>query len=214
MNTTGSNDHATHWEEIYQQKSSTAVSWYRDHLETSLRLLTDTNLGSTSRVIDVGGGASTLVDDLLDRGVEKMTVLDLSAASLQVARTRLGARAERVIWLTGDATKIALPESGFTHWHDRAVMHFLTDPADVRAYAMQAAHAIAPGGHAVIGGFAPDGPERCSGLTVVRRSAEDIAAAMSSAFELLMAADERHVTPGGNEQSFAYAVLRRKQSSP
>lgn len=213
MNTTGSNDRATHWEQVYQQKSSTAVSWYRDHLETSLRLLTDTNLGSTSRVIDVGGGASTLVDDLLDRGVEKVTVLDLSAASLQVARTRLGARAERVTWLTGDATKIALPESGFTHWHDRAVMHFLTEPADVRAYAMQAAHAVVPGGHAVIGGFAPDGPERCSGLPVARRSAEEIATALGAEFALIATAAERHVTPGGSEQSFAYAVLRRKQSS-
>lgn len=203
------NDRSAHWNNVYQQKSSTAVSWYRSHLETSLRLLTKGGLDTSSRVIDVGGGASTLVDDLLDLGVGTITVLDLSAASLQVARARLGPRAERVAWLTGDASQNALPEAGFTHWHDRAVMHFLTDEQDVRAYAAQATRAVAPGGHAVIGGFAPDGPERCSGLPVARRSAEDIAAALGPAFQLVTAAAEAHVTPGGDAQSFAYALLRR-----
>jgi Methylase involved in ubiquinone/menaquinone biosynthesis len=203
------NDRSAHWNNVYQQKSSTAVSWYRSHLETSLRLLTKGGLDASSRVIDVGGGASTLVDDLLDLGVGTITVLDLSAASLQVARARLGPRAERVAWLTGDASQNALPEAGFTHWHDRAVMHFLTDEQDVRAYAAQATRAVAPGGHAVIGGFAPDGPERCSGLPVARRSAEDIAAALGPAFQLVTAAAEAHVTPGGDAQSFAYALLRR-----
>lgn len=209
MNIHESTDRSTHWESVYLQKSSTAVSWYRDHLDVSLRLLTQSGLDASSRVIDVGGGASTLVDDLLDLGVDAVTVLDLSAASLQVAQARLGARAERVAWLTGDAARIALPEASFTHWHDRAVMHFLTDVQDVRAYAEQAARAVAPGGHAVIGGFAPDGPERCSGLPVARRSAEDIAAALGPAFQLVSTAAEAHVTPGGNAQSFAYALLRR-----
>lgn len=209
MNTTESSDRATHWEEVYLQKSSTSVSWYRDHLDVSLRLLRESGLDAASRVIDVGGGASTLVDDLLGLGVGTMTVLDLSAASLQVAQARLGARAELVAWLTGDATRHSLPEAAFTHWHDRAVLHFLTDEQEIRAYATQAAHAVAPGGHAVIGGFAPDGPERCSGLPVVRRSAEDIAAALGPAFHLVTAATERHLTPGGIAQSFAYALFRR-----
>lgn len=209
MNTPESSDRKTHWEDVYLQKSSAAVSWYRDHLDVSLRLLRESGLDAASRVIDVGGGASTLVDDLLELGVGAMTVLDLSAASLRVAQARLGARAERVDWLTGDATRHSLPEAAFTHWHDRAVLHFLTDGQDIRAYAAQAARAVAPGGHAVIGGFAPDGPERCSGLPVARRSAEDIAAALGPAFRLVSTAIERHLTPGGSAQSFAYALLRR-----
>jgi ubiquinone/menaquinone biosynthesis C-methylase UbiE len=203
------NDRSAHWDHVYQQKSSTAVSWYRSHLETSLRLLIEAGLDASSRVIDIGGGASTLVDDLLDLGVGAIAVLDLSAASLEVSQARLGARAEQVAWLTGDVSRIALPEAEFTHWHDRAVMHFLTDAQDVRAYAAQAARAVAPGGHVVIGGFAPDGPERCSGLPVARRSAEDIAAALGPAFQLVTTAAEVHVTPGGNAQSFAYALLQR-----
>ncbi|MBN8214369.1 MAG: class I SAM-dependent methyltransferase [Xanthomonadales bacterium] len=209
MNTPESADCSTHWEAVYQNKSSTAVSWYRDHLDMSLRLLAESGLDATSRAIDVGGGASTLVDDLLDLGIDAITVLDLSAASLLVARARLGARAEQVTWLTGDATQVVLPEAAFTHWHDRAVMHFLTDPIDIIAYAAQAARTVAPGGHAVIGGFAPDEPERCSGLPVARRSPEDIAAALGPTFELISTAAERHNTPGGTEQSFAYALLRR-----
>lgn len=209
MNTPESADCSTHWEAVYLKKSSIAVSWYRDHLDMSLRLLAESGLDATSRAIDVGGGASTLVDDLLDLGIGAITVLDLSAASLQVARARLGARAEQVTWLTGDATQVALPEAAFTHWHDRAVMHFLTDPIDIIAYAAQAARTVAPGGHAVIGGFAPDEPERCSGLPVARRSPEDIAAALGPTFELISTAAERHNTPGGTEQSFAYALLRR-----
>lgn len=203
------NDRSAHWDQIYQQKSSTAVGWYRSHLETSLRLLAESGLDASSRVIDIGGGASTLVDDLICLGVGAVTVLDLSAASLQVSQERLGTRADQITWLTSDITRIALPEAGFTHWHDRAVMHFLTDAQDVRAYAAQAASAVVPGGHAVIGGFAPDGPERCSGLPVVRRSAEDIAAVLGPSFQLITTAAEVHVTPGGTAQSFIYALLRR-----
>ncbi len=202
-------DRSSHWESVYTQKSSTAVSWYRDHLETSLALLERAGLSSRSHVIDVGGGASTLVDDLLDRSVGAVTVLDLSAAALGVAQARLAERARRVTWLAGDVTGVILHNSAYTHWHDRAVMHFLTHEDDVRAYAGQVAHALAIGGHAVIGGFAPDGPERCSGLAVARRSAHDIAQILGNRFELIAAHQERHQTPAGSEQSFAYALLRR-----
>lgn len=203
-------DSTAHWETVYQQKAPTAVSWYRPHLEASLTLLDQAGLNSASRIIDVGGGASTLVDDLLGKGVADITVVDLSAASLSVAQTRLGAGAGRVTWLTGDITRMFLRVAAYTHWHDRAVMHFLTEPADVQAYAAQAAHALAPGGYAVIGGFAPDGPERCSGLPVARRSAQDIAAALGPAFTLMASHAERHQTPGGAEQSFVYALLRKR----
>lgn len=203
-------DLAAHWEAVYQQKASTAVSWYRGHLETSLALLTQAGMGPDSRVIDVGGGASTLVDDLLDQGVHTVAVLDLSAKSLEVAQTRLGLRADRVTWLTADVTRLVLPAAAYTHWHDRAVLHFLTKPEEVQAYATLAARAIAPSGHAVIGGFSPEGPERCSGLPVARRSAQEIAAALGPSFSLVASASEQHLTPGGAAQSFTYAVLRRE----
>jgi ubiquinone/menaquinone biosynthesis C-methylase UbiE len=174
-----------------------------------LTLLDQAGLSPASRIIDVGGGASTLVDDLVDRGLADITVLDLSAASLSVAQERLGKRGGCITWLVGDITQVALPAAGYSHWHDRAVMHFLTELADVQAYAAQAAHALAPGGYAVIGGFGPDGPERCSGLPVARRSAQDIAAALGPAFVLVATHAERHQTPGGTEQSFVYALLRK-----
>jgi SAM-dependent methyltransferase len=157
----------------------------------------------------VGGGASTLVDDLLAAGTSRITVLDLSAQALAIARARLGAAADGVDWIAGDLLAAALPKAGFDLWHDRAVLHFLLDPADVAGYARQAAHAIVPGGQAVIGGFAPGGPERCSGLPVARRSAQDIADLLGPAFELVAASEEVHHTPGGSPQAFAWARLRR-----
>jgi len=209
MNTADPTDRSTHWDTVYTQKASNAVSWYRDHLEISLELLDLAGMAPESRVIDVGGGASTLVDDLLERGVGDISVLDLSAASLSVAKTRLGARASRVAWLTGDVTRVPMSAGAYTHWHDRAVMHFLTGDADVRAYVAQASRAVASGGHAVIGGFAPGGPERCSGLSVARRSPEEIAALLGASFVLIESRQEQHRTPGGAEQAFSYALLRR-----
>lgn len=198
-----------HWEHVYRTKPSHGVSWYRPHLELSLELLRGAGLGAHSRVIDVGGGASTLADDLLAWPVAQVTVLDLAATALDVARHRLGARAAQVDWRVGDITTAALPPAHYTHWHDRAVLHFLTEPDAARGYAAQAAYTVAPGGHAIIGGFAPDGPERCSGLVVARRSAQDIADLLGPAFTLLEARHERHHTPGGSEQAFVWAVLRR-----
>ncbi len=210
MSTSDHEDRAAHWQTVYQQKASTSVSWYRDHLDTSLLLLEKAGLDPASRVIDVGGGASTLVDDLLVRDVGAVTVLDLSEASLQIASARLGASADRVEWLTGDVTKVGLSAAAFTHWHDRAVLHFLSAPADAQAYAEQVRHAVAPNGFAIIGGFAPDGPERCSGLAVARRSADEIAALLGPAFRLVTSLYEMHRTPGGSEQSFVYALLQRQ----
>lgn len=210
MSTSDSIDRAAHWEAVYRQKASTSVSWYRDHLDASLALLNQAELGADSRIIDVGGGASTLVDDLLEHGVQSVSVLDLSAASLDVARARLGHSADHVTWLTGDVTRLELAPAAYTHWHDRAVLHFLTDPTDVLAYADQAACAVQSRGYAVIGGFAPDGPERCSGLPVAKRSAPDIATALGSAFRLLASTSEVHRTPGGAQQSFVYALLQRE----
>ncbi len=199
-----------HWENVYRRKPADSVSWYRPHLDMSLALLAQAGLSPASRVIDVGGGASTLVDDLLARGTSQVTVLDLSASALAIARDRLGAAAASVQWLVGDVRDIALPPEAFDSWHDRAVLHFLTDEASTRRYADQVAAALRPGGHAVIGGFAPDGPERCSGLTVARRSAQDIAALLGPRFVLRDERREVHATPGGGEQAFAWGCFTHR----
>ena len=204
-----STDRHAHWQKVYQTRDAGSVSWYRPHLDLSLELLTGAGLSASSRIIDVGGGASTLVDDLLDRGLTRVSVLDVSEEALAVAQRRLGERAKTVKWYAGDLLKIALPLAGFDFWHDRAVLHFLTEPADAGRYAQITANALAPGAYAVIAGFAPQGPERCSGLSVARRSAEDIAALFAPAFALVQQRAELHRTPSGSNQSFTYALLRR-----
>jgi len=202
-----------HWQNVYRTRKADSVSWYRPHLEVSLELLTWAGLSLASRVIDIGGGASTLVDDLLDRGLQAVSVLDVSAQALSVAQQRLGERARAVAWYTEDVLASRLPSGAFDFWHDRAVLHFLTHPADALRYAQTAARACAAGGYAVIAGFAPDGPEQCSGLPVARRSPEDIATLFAPAFVLVQSRAEQHRTPAGVEQSFAYALLRRVNQS-
>jgi SAM-dependent methyltransferase len=202
-------DRQTHWQKIYQTKAADAVSWYRRHLDVSLEMLELAGLSADSQVIDIGGGASTLVDDLLDRGLGHVHILDVSEEALAIARRRLGDRAREVHWYVTDILRAVLPAGGFDLWHDRAVFHFLTDPTEAARYAQIAAELVSVGGHAVIGGFAPDGPEECSGLPVARRSAEDIAAIFAPAFSLVQKRTEWHRTPAGAEQSFAYALLLR-----
>ena len=197
-----------HWEKVYLEKAPEAVSWHRPHLDVSLALLHEAGLSPASRVIDVGGGASTLVDDLLARDVGAITVLDFAQSALDAARHRIDSPA--VTWLCADVLDADLPEKHYTHWHDRAVLHFLTAPGQVAAYARQAARALKPGGHAVIGGFAPDGPDRCSGLPVARRSAGELVTAMGPAFSLVMHRKEEHYTPWQSAQSFVYVLLRRR----
>ena len=198
-----------HWQDVYRRKPADGVSWFAPRLETSLALLEAAGLGPGSRVLDAGGGASTLVDDLLARGVASVTVLDLSDAALSVSRQRLGPRAAGVHWLAGDVCTAPLGEGVFDLWHDRAVLHFLDDAA-AAAYVRQARRALAPEGRLVIGGFAPEGPLRCSGLDVARRSPEAVAALFGEGFELLESRRENHRTPGGIDQAFAWAVLARR----
>lgn len=193
-----------HWEHVYQTNASTKVSWFQEHAERSLELIRSIGATADSRIIDVGGGASTLVDDLVREGYCNVSVLDLSAIALAVARGRLGRRADAVQWIEGDIRNVNLPTQWFDVWHDRAVFHFLTDPADRKAYLDQVMRAVKPGGHVIIATFGVDGPTQCSGLPIVRYSPEGLHNEFGSAFELIEHVSEAHRTPMGNVQHFIY----------
>ena len=197
-----------HWEEIYRRKGSEEVSWYRPHLDRSLRFVEEAGLPPTATILDVGGGASTFVDDLLDRGFCNVTVLDLSASAIAEARHRLGPRAATVTWLLGDVTEMKLPEHQFDFWHDRAVFHFLTEPAARDRYVAAVRHALKPNGHIVVATFGVSAPDHCSGLPVVRYSAEGIHDQFGSTFRKVGSDSEIHHTPWGREQEFVYCYCR------
>lgn len=195
-----------HWEAIYEKKKVDEVSWFRPHLDQSLRLLEE--VGAQGSIIDVGAGASSFVDDALARGVTAITVNDLSSRALEVARARLGPAADAVSWRVGDITRLELPKHAYDFWHDRAVFHFLRDPADRERYVAQVRHALKPGGHVVIATFGPEGPMRCSGLEVCRYSADALHAEFGDDFVKVGAVTELHQTPSGNPQQFVYCLCR------
>jgi len=196
-----------HWEDVYTKKRPTEVSWYAPSLARSLDLIFRASKPG-SAVIDVGGGASTLVDDLLRAGYRDVTVLDISAAALTAAQGRLGSAARSVHWLIADVVAAELPTARFDLWHDRAVFHFLTEATERAGYAALARSSVKPGGHLVMATFAPDGPSRCSGLEVRRYDGASLAGEFSG-FELIEESRESHTTPAGAEQRFTYALLRR-----
>lgn len=198
-----------HWERVYGSQAATEVSWFQEHAERSLRLIRETGVSRAACIIDVGGGASTLVDDLLADGYENLTVLDLSQRALAAARRRLGTLAARVQWRLADVLDVELPKHGYDLWHDRAVFHFLTDPAERAAYVGQVQHAVKPGGFVIVATFAEDGPARCSGLPVMRYSAPRLHAEFGEAFQLLGHERESHLTPAGREQRFVYCLCRK-----
>lgn len=202
-------DQQAHWQGVYESKSETEVSWFQDSPTVSLALIAETGLPSDARMIDVGGGASRLVDQLVGQGWRSITVLDIAAAALEMARRRLGERAGLVDWVVADVTRWS-PPGQFDLWHDRAVFHFLTDPADRAAYAAVMAAAVPGGGHAIIGTFAPDGPERCSGLPICRYGADGLAAEFAGHFDLADARTEDHLTPAGKVQRFQFCRLQRR----
>jgi SAM-dependent methyltransferase len=202
----------THWEEVYAQRTPDSVSWFQPHAEHSLELIARAGLARDAAIIDVGGGASTLVDDLLARGYHDLTVLDLSAAALAAAQTRLGDNARRVSWVEADITAVDLPRQRYDLWHDRAVFHFLTDVAQRRAYVERVLQSVKPGGHVIVATFAEDGPDRCSGLPVMRYGADALHAEFGVPFELLEHSRETHHTPGGAVQQFVYCYCRRSVS--
>ncbi|MCU0842500.1 MAG: class I SAM-dependent methyltransferase [Thiobacillaceae bacterium] len=198
-----------HWESVYASKAVDAVSWFQNHPGQSLELIERAGATPESSVIDVGAGASSLVDALLGEGYRHLSVLDLSATALAHAKARLGERAGEVDWIEGDIRDVALPAAAYDVWHDRAVFHFLTAAEDRRAYVAQVLRALRPGGHLIVATFGPDGPTQCSGLPVVRYAPEALRAEFGAPFELLEHASEVHVTPAGKTQHFIYCLCRK-----
>jgi 2-polyprenyl-3-methyl-5-hydroxy-6-metoxy-1,4-benzoquinol methylase len=202
-------DTKSHWEKVYAGKTPEGVSWYRPHLETSLALIGRATIGNKSAsILDVGGGESTLVDDLLERGYENITVLDISQVAVDVTRKRLGPAAARVRWVTGDITQVQEEPSSCDVWHDRAVFHFLTAPGERLAYVRNAARTVKPGGHVIVSTFGPEGPAKCSGLDVMRYDAESLHAEFGVRFRLMESSKELHRTPFGGTQQFLYCYCR------
>jgi SAM-dependent methyltransferase len=193
-----------HWERIYGTKSPTEVSWFRPHLETSLSLIERVAGDRSASIIDVGGGEATLVDDLIACGYRNITVMDISETAIEQTKKRLGPLSSQATWIVGDILRTPLPECSFNVWHDRAVFHFLTNPADRRAYVRQVIASVQRGGHVIVGTFGPEGPKKCSGLDVMRYDAESLHAEFGARFRLIESTKELHRTPWGTQQQFLY----------
>jgi SAM-dependent methyltransferase len=197
-----------HWERVYGTKAPTEVSWFRPHLETSLALVERFAGDNSASIIDVGGGESTLVDDLVAKGYRQVTVMDISQTALDHTRQRLGPISGQVHWIVADVTRASLPAHVYDVWHDRAVFHFLTEPAQRLAYVRQVVSAVKPGGHVVMGVFGPQGPNKCSGFDVIRYDAASLQAEFGSGFHLVESFLELHNTPFGTTQQFLYCSFQ------
>jgi SAM-dependent methyltransferase len=201
-------DRQAHWQNVYKEKGENQVSWFQERPTISLELIEAAGAKPNSATIDIGGGASRLVDALIDKGYRDLTVLDLSASAVSIAKTRLGQSAALVKWIVADVTQWE-PPSRYDLWHDRAAFHFLTEVSDRTAYIERLKNALPVGGHAIIGTFALDGPERCSGLPVVRYDATQLALMLTPLFTLVDMRRHEHKTPWGSLQQFQFGVFRR-----
>lgn len=201
-------DRKTHWENVYTTRDENSVSWFEESSAVSLDLIHATGVSVAASIIDVGGGASRLVDALVNEGFVSVTVLDLSGKALGIAKSRLGARSARVQWVLADVTTWE-PSETYDVWHDRATFHFLTDPKDHAAYAERVVRAVRPGGHVIIGTFDLDGPERCSGLHVARHDAASLGQMLGKSFKLLERRRHGHQTPMGATQWFQFSRFQR-----
>lgn len=198
-----------HWQNVFRSKGERDVSWFQERPEMSLEFIRATKVDRSGSIIDIGGGASRLVDALVADGFERVTVLDISEAALTTARARLGERASTVQWIAADATHWR-PTQTYDVWHDRAAFHFLTAAEDRAAYAERVRQAVRPGGNVIIATFALDGPERCSGLPVIRHDAASIGAVLGPEFSLADSRRHEHQTPGGSTQRFQFSRFQRK----
>lgn len=198
----------SHWERLYSSKAPDALSWTAPHLDDSLAYIGRTGAVPDAAIVDVGGGEATLVDDLLDAGFRRLTVLDISETALAVCRARLGERAAGVTWLAADVLSHAFEPRSVDLWHDRAVFHFLTDERERERYVAQVLRALKPGGHAIVGAFGPQGPLQCSGLPVARYSSDALHDAFGARFALLDHRTTLHTTPWGATQQFVYCYCR------
>lgn len=201
-------DRQAHWQNVYKEKGEYQVSWFRERPAISLELIEALGAKPNSAIIDIGGGASRLVDSLIEKGYRDLTVLDLSESAVSIAKARLGKNAAAVRWIVADVTHWEPPRS-YNLWHDRAAFHFLTEASDRSAYIDRLTKAVTRGGHAIIGTFAMDGPERCSGLPVVRYDGTRLSAALAPSFELLDTRRDDHETPWGAIQHFQFSLFRR-----
>jgi len=197
-----------HWENVYLTKGRDEMSWSRERLETSLEMISKTGIANDAAVIDIGGGNSTLVDDLIGLGFDDLTVLDISKTAIQTSRERLGTAATKVEWIEADVTDVEFPADRFDLWHDRAVFHFLTDSEDRRKYIELVRRSMKPDGNVIIASFSLDGPMKCSGLDVVRYSSDSMLAEFEG-FRLIDCVRETHTTPFGTTQDFIYSHLRK-----
>jgi len=205
-------DYQKHWSHIYETKAVDDVSWYQVRPETSLAYIQQTGIASNAAIIDVGSGASTLVDYLVDAHYTDITLLDLSAEALEIARKRVGDTEAHLHWLVGDITTVELPHNHYDVWHDRAVFHFLTDPELKKRYVEQVLQAVKPNGYVIIATFALDGPDKCSGLTVAQYDAQSLHRVFGNQFELIDSTKETHHTPWGSEQRFIYCYCRKQST--
>ena len=197
-----------HWQNVYQTKDEQTVSWFQERPDISLDLIHATGVDTGAPIIDMGGGASRLVDALISEGFNAVSVLDLSEKALETSKARLGAEGAQVQWIVADITRWQ-PSQAYDVWHDRAALHFLTDPKDRAAYVERVLKAVRFGGHVIVGTFAPDGPERCSGLPVVRHDAASLGELLGSSFALADTRRHDHQTPSGAIQKFQFSRFQR-----
>jgi 2-polyprenyl-3-methyl-5-hydroxy-6-metoxy-1,4-benzoquinol methylase len=201
-------DAKAHWEKVYKTKAPDTVSWYLPHLETSLALIKRTGASLSSFIIDVGGGESTLADDLVSLGYQNVTVLDISDTAINVSKQRMGEAADHVHWLVADVLKTQLEPLAYDVWHDRAVFHFLTTTDQRIAYVQNVARSVRRGGHVIVSTFGPEGPRKCSGLEVRRYDADSLHDQFGARFRLIESSQELHETPQGATQQFLYCYCR------
>ncbi len=199
-----------HWEQVYQQKPHTKASWFQECATLSTRLIQQVQPIQTGAIVDVGGGSSTLVDDLIEHHYTNITVLDISAKALEISKARLGEKAGAVTWIESSILDYHAPANKYDVWHDRATFHFLISNKDRQTYVNTVLHAVKPGGHVILATFSPQGPAQCSGLPVIRYNANDLTSILGTPFILLKQIQEIHTTPDGKEQSFIYCVFKLK----